>query len=82
MQIFSLKVEALLKQQKHDEADALLLSAQKIEDTLRKFTSLPADITTLLTQVQVDMALDRYRTILFSYFWGRPLKIGQRCLWH
>uniref|UniRef100_A0A7I4F338 Uncharacterized protein n=1 Tax=Physcomitrium patens TaxID=3218 RepID=A0A7I4F338_PHYPA len=65
-QMFSLKAEAFLKQQKHDEADAILLAAQKIEDSLRKFTSLPADITTLLTQVQVDMALDRFEAAVIA----------------
>lgn len=59
LQIFSLKAEAFLKQRKPENADTVLLAAQKVEDGLRKCTSLPADTTTLLVQAQIDMALGR-----------------------
>lgn len=54
-----MKAEAFLKQQKHEEAETVLLAAQKVEDALRKVTSLPADTTTLLVQAQIDLALGR-----------------------
>lgn len=59
-QVFSLKAEAFLKQKKPEEADTVLLAAQKVEDGLRRVTSLPADTTTLLVQAQIDMALGRF----------------------
>ncbi|XP_024370770.1 TPR repeat-containing thioredoxin TTL1 isoform X1 [Physcomitrium patens] len=59
-QLFALKAEAFLKQQKHEDADSVLLAAQKVEDMLRRVTSLPADTTTLLVQAQIDMALGRF----------------------
>lgn len=59
-QLFSMKAEAFLKQQKHEEAETVLLAAQKVEDALRKVTSLPADTTTLLVQAQIDLALGRF----------------------
>jgi len=64
VQLFSLKAEAFLKQQKPEDADTVLLAAQKVEDALRKVTSLPADTTTLLVQAQIDMALGRYQLCL------------------
>ncbi len=55
-----MKAEAFLKQKKPEDADTVLLAAQKVEDALRRVTSLPADTTTLLVQAQIDMALGRY----------------------
>lgn len=62
-----MKAEAFLKQQKHEDAETVLLAAQKVEDALRKVTSLPADTTTLLVQAQIDMALGRYSIISFLF---------------
>ena len=56
-----------MKQQKHEDAETVLLAAQKVEDALRKVTSLPADTTTLLVQAQIDMALGRYLLLSFHY---------------
>lgn len=67
-QLFSLKAEAFLRQQKHDDAEIVLLAAQKVEDALRRVTTLPADTTTLLVQAQIDMALGRY-LIIDSHSW-------------
>ena len=64
-----MKAEAFLKQQKHDDAETVLLAAQKVEDALRKVTSLPADTTTLLVQAQIDMALGRYLIITSFHYW-------------
>jgi len=60
LQVFSLKAEAFLKQQKPEDAITVLFATQKVEDALRRVTSLPADTTTLLLQAQIDMALGRY----------------------
>jgi tetratricopeptide (TPR) repeat protein len=60
LQLFALKAEALLKLHRLEEADIVLSTAQKIEDALRKSTSMEADTTTLLVQAQVDMAVGRF----------------------
>ncbi|CAM6020557.1 unnamed protein product [Sphagnum balticum] len=59
-QILTLKAEALLKLCRPEEADTVIMSAQKVETALRKATGMPPDTNMLIVQADVDMALGRF----------------------
>ncbi|CAK9190578.1 unnamed protein product [Sphagnum troendelagicum] len=59
-QILTLKAEALLKLCRPEEADTVIMSAQKVETALRKATGMPPDTNMLIVQANVDMALGRF----------------------
>jgi hypothetical protein len=58
-QILTLKAEALLKLCRPEEADTVIMSAQKMETALRKATGMPPDTNMLIVQADIDMALGR-----------------------
>nr|XP_010937481.1 inactive TPR repeat-containing thioredoxin TTL3 [Elaeis guineensis] len=60
-QIFALQEEALLKLQRHDEADSLLNGAPKFDiDASTKFYGANRNAYVLIIRAQVDMALGRF----------------------
>ncbi|CAN5952660.1 unnamed protein product [Sphagnum jensenii] len=59
-QILTLKAEALLKLCRPEEADTVIMSAQKVQTALRKATGMPPDTNMLIVQADVDMALGRF----------------------
>lgn len=63
-QVFASKAEALLKLHKLDEADAVLMCADKAEgiSTPSRFHGIVVDSYVLLVRAQVDMALGRFES--------------------
>jgi tetratricopeptide (TPR) repeat protein len=60
VQVMAYKAEALLKLHKPEEADSVISSAKRFEETLKRSALAQTYSLVLLVQAQVDMALGRF----------------------
>ncbi|KAJ3695809.1 hypothetical protein LUZ60_001186 [Juncus effusus] len=78
-QVYALQAEALIKMQRHDEAESVLIDAPKFDvNEATKFFGTIANAYFLMVQAQVDMAIGRFEEAVKTAYTASQIDLANR----